>query len=107
MGNPKGENAGVIRVNPVNHFCPRGLDAIRDSRIASQDGFRDTPASRSASEVRSQCVSTKTASVAWVEKSLAKRGGGEIKDLEANNARVGARSSCGTRPCANRNRKGH
>src|SRR2546429_2898509 len=37
-------------------FCPRGLDAIRDSRIASQDGFRDTPCSRSASEVRSRCV---------------------------------------------------
>jgi hypothetical protein len=26
----------------VNHFA-RGLDAIRDSRIAFQDGFRDTP----------------------------------------------------------------
>ena len=26
----------------VNHFA-RGLDAIRDSRITFQDGFRDTP----------------------------------------------------------------
>jgi hypothetical protein len=31
----------------------RGLDAIRDSRIAFQDGFRDTPWSYAASEVRS------------------------------------------------------
>src|SRR6266481_9227471 len=84
-----------------------GLDAIRDSRIASQDGFRDTPASRSASEVRSQCVSTKIARVARAEKSLAKRGGAEITDLETNTARVGARSSCATRLCANRNRKNH
>ena len=38
-GSPKGENAGCSR---VNHFA-RGLDAIRDSRIAFQDGFRDTP----------------------------------------------------------------
>jgi hypothetical protein len=29
------------REDRVNHFA-RGLDAIRDSRIASQDGFRDT-----------------------------------------------------------------
>src|SRR5882757_2146022 len=103
-GSPKSENAGVIR---VNYFCPGGLDAIRDSRIASQDGFRDTPASRSASEVRSRCVSTKTASLARTEKSLAKRGSVEITDLEANTARVGARSSCATRLCANRNRKSH
>jgi hypothetical protein len=30
------------REDRVNHFA-RGLDAIRDSRIAFQDGFRDTP----------------------------------------------------------------
>jgi hypothetical protein len=30
------------REDRVNHFA-RGLDAIRDSRIALQDGFRDTP----------------------------------------------------------------
>jgi hypothetical protein len=35
MGSPKGENAGCTR---VNHFA-RGLDAIRDSRIACKDGF--------------------------------------------------------------------
>ena len=29
---------------------PRGLDTIRDSRIASQDGFRDAPRSCSAPE---------------------------------------------------------
>ena len=39
--------------------------------------------------------------------SLAKRSGVEITDLAANAARVGARSSCATRPCANRNRKSH
>jgi len=45
----------------------RELDAIRDSRIASQDGFRDAPRSRSASEIRSRCVPKKTASVARAE----------------------------------------
>ena len=45
----------------------RGLDAIRDSRIACKDGFRDTPWSRTASEVWSRCVSTKTASLARAE----------------------------------------
>jgi hypothetical protein len=30
------------REDRVNHFA-RGLDAIRDSRIAFKDGFRDTP----------------------------------------------------------------
>jgi len=30
------------REDRVNHFA-RGLDAIRDSRIAFQDGFRDAP----------------------------------------------------------------
>jgi len=40
-------------------------------------------------------------------KSLAKRGGVEITDLEANAARVGASSSCATRPRANRNQKSH
>ena len=64
-GSPKGENAGCSRVNgargsgatqttrSVGHspragriesiILPRGLDAIRDSRIACKDGFRDTP----------------------------------------------------------------
>ena len=36
-----------------------------------------------------------------------KRGSVEITDLEANTARVGARSGCATRLCANRNRKNH
>jgi len=45
----------------------RGLDAIRDSRIASQHGFRDTPWSRSAPEVRTGCVSTTTARLARAE----------------------------------------
>ena len=45
----------------------RGLDAIRDSRIAYRDGFRDSSWSRSASEVRSRCVSAKTASVTGAE----------------------------------------
>jgi len=45
----------------------RGLDIIRDSRIASWDGFRDTPWSRSASEVHSGCVPAKTASLARAE----------------------------------------
>src|SRR5207248_8069993 len=85
----------------------RSLDAIRESRIASQDGFRDTPRSRAASEVRTRCVSTKTASLARAEQSLGKRRGIEITDLKANTARVGARSSCATRLCANRNRKSH
>src|SRR5215467_12913271 len=86
---------------------PRGPDTIRDSRIASQDGFRNAPRSRSAPEVGSRCVSTATASVAQAEQSLAKRGGFEIADLETNTARVGARSSCATWLCANRNRKNH
>jgi hypothetical protein len=45
----------------------RGVDALRDSRIASHDGFRNAPPARAASEVRSGCVSTKTASLAQTE----------------------------------------
>ena len=39
-GGPKGENA---RRSSSQSFYPRGLDSIRDSRIACKDGFRDTP----------------------------------------------------------------
>ena len=65
-GSPKGENAGCSRVNGADAeaseidkakrraqpegagaiesiILSRGLDAIRDSRIACKDGFRDTP----------------------------------------------------------------
>jgi hypothetical protein len=51
----------------TNAACAGGLNTIRDSRIVSHDGFRDTPRSHSASEVRSRCVSAATASVAGAE----------------------------------------
>ena len=60
-----GHSPRAERIESIN--LSRGLDAIRESRIASQHGFRDTPASRSASEVRSRCVPKKTASVARTE----------------------------------------
>src|SRR6476619_1973484 len=63
LGQHSGQAECLNERERTNHLS-RGLDAIRDSRIASQDGFRDTPWSCSTSEVRSQCVSTKVASVA-------------------------------------------
>ncbi len=57
----------LVLVRSTTRREERELDAIRGSRIASQDGFRDTPWSRSASEVRSRCVSTKTACLARAE----------------------------------------
>ena len=86
---------------------PSGLDTIRDSRIASKDGFWNASQSHSASEVGRGFVSTATPSVAREERFIAKRGGFEIADFETNAARMGTSSICTTRLCANRNRKNH
>jgi hypothetical protein len=62
QGEALGARPRAGRIESIISSC--GLDAIRDSRIACRDGFRDTPCSRSASEVRSRGVSTEITSLA-------------------------------------------
>src|SRR5882724_11729681 len=85
-----------------------GLDAIRDSRIASQGWlsgpFLITFDIRGSQPVRFREDCERGANGIIYRKA---RGGVEITDLETNTARVGTRSSCATRLCANRNQKGH
>jgi len=83
------------------------LAIIRDSRIPffSQDGFWHTTSSHAASASCSSVACASPTSLAWGQESFPKRGSFEVADLEANAARVGARSFGAARFHAHRNRE--
>ncbi|CAA9212452.1 MAG: hypothetical protein AVDCRST_MAG42-26, partial [uncultured Chthoniobacterales bacterium] len=68
-------------------------------------GLRNPAGSSPASESGERHVAGSAAKLARTGKSLAKRGGASVADLEANPSGMGARSSCAARHCTVRGRE--